>query len=103
MRKIGILFCITIMILSISKAGAVSQSNTLAVPPLPAEDPNELKQAIAIVKAPATEQELREIASYVPGIKLRRIYTEAITGFSMEATAHAIERLQKHPGIETIS
>ncbi|MGG5255190.1 S8 family serine peptidase [Neobacillus sp. SM06] len=59
--------------------------------------------AIIILKSPQSEQQIKELLKPFPNVKLRRIFREAITGFSVEGSQAAIAGLNQSHEILAIS
>jgi minor extracellular serine protease Vpr len=74
---------------------------TLIHPPIPT--PTEETVAIVLLEKPHTEQEINELIRPFRDVKLRRVFTEAIIGFSVQGKPHAIARLAGNKQILNIS
>ncbi|MFZ7943252.1 S8 family serine peptidase [Neobacillus sp. 19] len=72
---------------------AIQTPKILVHPPIPTPD-----VAIVVLEKPQTEQEIGQLLSPYKEVKLRRVFQEAIDGFSIEGSPEAIARLanQKH-------
>ncbi|PLS07941.1 S8 family serine peptidase [Neobacillus cucumis] len=76
-------------------------STVLIHPPIPKFAP--AKVAIVVLKQPQSEQEINRLISSYKGIKLRRIFREALDGFSVEGSPEALARLARQEHILTVS
>ncbi|OIK16105.1 peptidase S8 [Bacillus sp. MUM 116] len=76
-----------------------SQSRKLITPSIP----NQQTVAIVITKQVQTIQQIKQLLSPYKDIKLRRIFTEAIIGFSIEGSRQTIAKLAENNLILTIS
>ncbi|PFO07956.1 peptidase S8 [Bacillus sp. AFS076308] len=74
-------------------------STVLIHPPIP----KSTQVAIVVLKQPQSEQEIKQIITPYKDVKLRRIFREALDGFSIEASPEAILRLSKQQRILTVS
>jgi minor extracellular serine protease Vpr len=92
MRKLILLL---VLILSFQASTATARI-PLITPPLPTES----QVAIVVLEKPQSEQEIRHFLQPYKGLKLRRIFTEAINGFSVEGD---FSRLAGKKLISTIS
>ncbi|MEH7415890.1 S8 family serine peptidase [Neobacillus drentensis] len=74
-------------------------STVLIHPPIP----KSTQVAIVVLKQPQSEQEIRQIITPYKDVKLRRIFREALDGFSIEGSPEAIARLSQQQRILTVS
>ncbi|WP_160724190.1 S8 family serine peptidase [Bacillus sp. USDA818B3_A] len=74
-------------------------STILVHPPIP----ETTKVAIVILKQPQSEQEIKRLLGDYREIKLRRIFHEALDGFSIEGSPEAIAKLSKQEQTLTVS
>ena len=74
-------------------------SNVLIHPPIP----KSTQVAIVILKQPQSEQEINRLISPYQDVKLRRIFHEALDGFSIEGSPEAITRLGRQQRVLTVS
>jgi minor extracellular serine protease Vpr len=79
-----------------------SQHN-LATPPLPPKQDTEKTIAIVQLQKPQTDTQIRKLLAAHPDIKLRRIFHEALDGFSVEGPRNAIAGLTKERPIITVT
>jgi minor extracellular serine protease Vpr len=76
-----------------------ASARSLETPPIPKE-----RVAIVILENPQSEQEINQILKPFKDIKLRRVFTEAIYGFSVEGSPESIAKLaENHKQIVNIS
>ncbi|XJZ27147.1 S8 family serine peptidase [Bacillota bacterium Lsc_1132] len=61
----------------------------------PTNSPN-TAVAIIVLKSPQSEQQMKELIKPFPDVKLRRIFREAITGFSVEGSQTSIANLARN-------
>ncbi|MFJ5717180.1 S8 family serine peptidase [Neobacillus sp. NPDC093127] len=80
---------------------AFQAPRTLIHPPIP--KPTEETIAIVLLEKPHSEQEINELIRPFRDVKLRRVFREAITGFSVQGKPQAIERLARNKQILNIS
>ncbi|MED3561685.1 S8 family serine peptidase [Bacillus xiapuensis] len=97
MKKLILIIILTITITL--PTPTQSQSRKLITPPIP----NQQTVAIVITKQPQTIQQIKQLLSLYKDIKLRRIFTEAITGFSIEGSRQTIAKLAENNLILTAS
>ncbi|MEO2075168.1 MAG: S8 family serine peptidase [Bacillus sp. (in: firmicutes)] len=71
-------------------------------PPIP-KPSNEQTVAIVLLKEPRSEQAIRQLIQPYKDIKLRRIFTEAIDGFSVQGPAETISKLTNQQHILNVS
>jgi minor extracellular serine protease Vpr len=71
-------------------------------PPIP-KPSNEQTVAIVLLKEPRSEQAIRQLIQPYKDIKLRRIFTEAIDGFSVQGPAETISKLTNQQQILNVS
>ncbi|WP_026572676.1 S8 family serine peptidase [Bacillus sp. UNC438CL73TsuS30] len=76
-----------------------SQTRKLITPPIP----NQQTVAIVVTKQPQTIQQIKQFLTPYKDIKLRRVFTEAITGFSIEGNRAAITKLAENVKILNVS
>src|SRR4051794_17705590 len=74
-------------------------STVLIHPPIP----KSTKVAIVVLKQPQSEQEIKQLITPYKDVKLRRIFHEALDGFSIEGSPEAIARLSQQQRILTVS
>ncbi len=74
---------------------------TLIHPPIPKQTRSTV--AIIIIEKPRSEQEIKQLISPYKNIKVRRIFHEALYGFSVEGSPEAISRLAGQKQIVHIS
>lgn len=80
---------------------AFQAPRTLIHPPIP--KPTQETVAIVLLEKPHSEQEINELIRPFRDVKLRRVFTEAITGFSVQGKPPAIARLAGNKQILNIS
>ncbi|MEH7095973.1 S8 family serine peptidase [Neobacillus vireti] len=74
-------------------------STVLIHPPIP----KSTQVAIVVLKQPQSEQEINRLISPYQGVKVRRIFHEALDGFSIEGSPEAITRLGQQQNVLTVS
>ena len=74
-------------------------STVLIHPPIP----KSTQVAIVVLKQPQSEQEIKQIITPYKDVKLRRIFREALDGFSIEASPEAIMGLSQQQRVLTVS
>ncbi|MCM3726703.1 S8 family serine peptidase [Neobacillus cucumis] len=74
-------------------------STVLIHPPIP----KSTQVAIVVLKQPLSEQEIKQIITPYKDVKLRRIFQEALDGFSIEGSPEAIAGLSKQQHVLTVS
>ncbi|ULT56910.1 S8 family serine peptidase [Neobacillus drentensis] len=74
-------------------------STVLIHPPIP----KSTQVAIVVLKQPQSEQEIKRLISPYQNVKLRRIFHEALDGFSIEGSPEAITRLGQQQRVLTVS
>ncbi|WP_462410232.1 S8 family serine peptidase [Neobacillus sp. Marseille-QA0830] len=79
----------------------ISIKRPLIHPPIPASTQDTV--AIVMLDRPQSEQEIQQLIKPYKNIKLRRVFTEAIDGFSVEGPPETIERLAGHRPILQVS
>jgi minor extracellular serine protease Vpr len=77
----------------------IQTSTVLIHPPIPTSN----QVAIVVLKQPQSEQEINRLISPYRDIKLRRIFHEALDGFSIEGSPEAITRLGQQERVLTVS
>jgi minor extracellular serine protease Vpr len=93
MKKLFVLLTIFLSIQNIASA------RTLTPPPIPKE-----RIAIVVLDAPKTEKEITHLLKPYKDIKLRRVFREAIVGFSVEGNPESINQLaQEHKQVINVS
>ncbi|ETI69547.1 S8 family serine peptidase [Neobacillus vireti] len=80
---------------------AFQAPRTLIYPPIP--KPTQETIAIVLLEKPHTEKEINELIRPFRDVKLRRVFREAITGFSVQGKSQAIARLAGNKQILNIS
>jgi minor extracellular serine protease Vpr len=73
----------------------------VAQPQIPTDNTNTV--AIVRLQKPQTEKEIRHLVAAHPDIKLRKIFHEALDGFSVEGSPPAIAALTKEKQVITVS
>ncbi|MDR6999367.1 S8 family serine peptidase [Neobacillus niacini] len=96
MKKLILIIILTIITIP---SHTQSQSRKLIIPPIQ----NQQTVAIVITKQPQTTQQIKQLLTPYRDIKLRRIFTEAITGFSIEGNRKAITKLAENFKILNVS
>ncbi|WP_251028792.1 S8 family serine peptidase [Bacillus sp. ISL-18] len=74
-------------------------STVLIHPPIP----KSTQVAIVVLKQSQSEQEIKRLISPYQNVKLRRIFHEALDGFSIEGSPEAITRLGQQQRVLTVS
>ncbi|TWD99478.1 minor extracellular serine protease Vpr [Neobacillus bataviensis] len=74
-------------------------STVLIHPPIP----KSTQVAIVVLKQPQSEQQIKQIITPYKDVKLRRIFREALDGFSIEGSPEAILRLSQQQRILAVS
>lgn len=74
MKKLLLLFALFLFL------QAPAHARTLITPPIPKKQ----RTAIVVLQKPQTETEIRQMLTPFKGIKLRRVFHEALNGFSVE-------------------
>ena len=74
-------------------------STVLIHPPIP----KSTQVAIVVLKQPQSEQQIKQIITPYKEVKLRRIFREALDGFSIEGSPEAILRLSQQQRILAVS
>ncbi|MDF2858364.1 MAG: peptidase, partial [Neobacillus sp.] len=82
------LFLFLTLFLSIQN---IASARTLTPPPIPKE-----RIAIVVLDAPKTEKEITQLLKPYSDIKLRRVFQEAIDGFSVEGNPESISQLARN-------
>lgn len=72
-------------------------------PPIPAEEPNAEKIAIVLTKHELTENEINSQLKKLPHTKLRRIFTHAIDGYSVQGPISELKQLEDTNEIKLVS
>ncbi|MFF2447244.1 S8 family serine peptidase [Neobacillus sp. NPDC058068] len=80
---------------------AFQAPRTLIHPPIP--EPTQETIAIVLLEKQHSEQEINELIRPFRDVKLRRVFSEAITGFSVQGKPQAIARLAGNKQILNIS
>ncbi|EKN66593.1 minor extracellular serine protease [Neobacillus bataviensis LMG 21833] len=76
-------------------------SKTLIHPPIP--KPTQDTIAIVLLEQPQSEQEIKQLLSQYKHVKLRRVFREAIDGFSIEGSTAALAKLAEQRNILNVS
>ncbi|MGG3469471.1 S8 family serine peptidase [Neobacillus pocheonensis] len=82
-----------------ASAPAFQPSKILIHPPIP----KTTTVAIVVLDKPQSEQEIKMLLQPYKDVKLRRVFHEAINGFSIEANPETIAQLAKHKPIVNVS
>ncbi|MEH7107578.1 peptidase S8, partial [Bacillus sp. JJ1764] len=80
---------------------AFQTPNLLITPPIPVSTKDEI--AIVILNQPKSEQEIKQLLAPYRKIKLRRVFNEAITGFSVQGPPAEMTLLAAKQSITHIS
>ncbi|WP_440446423.1 S8 family serine peptidase [Neobacillus bataviensis] len=80
-------------------AQAFQPSKILIHPPIP----KTTSVAIVVLDQPQSEQEIRQLIKPYQHVKLRRIFREALNGFSIEGSPESIEQLSQQKRILNVS
>ncbi|MBT2683220.1 S8 family serine peptidase [Bacillus sp. ISL-37] len=75
----------------------------LELPPIPQEDPQTEKVAIVLTEQPVEEQQIKNQLKNLKNIKLRRIFTHAVNGYSVKGPISELQQLEKSNDIQFLS
>lgn len=75
------------------------QPQKLQHPPIPREDPQAEKIAIVLTEQPVEEKQIKNTLKNLKNTKLRRVFTHAINGYSVQGPASELKQLE---GIENV-
>jgi minor extracellular serine protease Vpr len=75
----------------------------LQIPPIPQEDPQTEKVAIVLTEQPVEEQQIRNQLKNLKNTKLRRIFTHAITGYSVKGPVSELRQHEKANDVQLLS
>lgn len=87
------------LLLALLLAVQIQPSKILIHPPIP----KKTTVAIVILDKPQSEQEIKMLLHPFKEVKLRRVFHEAINGFSIEANPETIAQIAKHKPIVNVS
>ena len=79
------------------------QPQKLQLPPIPQEDPHTEKIAIVLTKHQLNKQEINSQLNKLKNTKLRRIFTHAVTGYSVKGPVSELQKLEKLNDIQFLS
>ncbi|MBS8265561.1 peptidase S8 [Mesobacillus boroniphilus] len=75
----------------------------MQLPPIPQEDPHTEKIAIVLTKQQVNEQEIHHKLKNLKNTKFRRIFTHAISGYSVKGPISELQQLEKSNDIQLLS
>ncbi|MCL6573669.1 MAG: S8 family serine peptidase [Bacillus sp. (in: Bacteria)] len=76
---------------------------TLIYPPIPTPTSTQETIAIIILEKPHSQQEINRLITPYKDIKLRRVFREALDGFSVQGSSESINRLARQNQISLVS
>ncbi|MBB6447175.1 S8 family serine peptidase [Bacillus benzoevorans] len=79
------------------------QTAAAAIPPLPKPDSREEQIAIAITDKNVTAAEVQQIMQKYPNISVRKIFSHALNGFSVQGPAASLQRLAQNEAVNTVT
>lgn len=86
-----------------SETKAEKQDRQAAIPPLPKPDTSEEQIAIAVTDNKMTEAEIRHFLQKYPQIQLRKIFSLALNGFSIQGPRASLEKIAGDERIHALS
>jgi minor extracellular serine protease Vpr len=82
---------------------AAFEPQKMQLPPIPQEDPQTEKIAIVLTKQPPNEKDINNQLKQLKNTKLRRIFTHALNGYSVEGPVSELEKLKESNDIQLLS
>ncbi|KKK37954.1 peptidase S8 [Mesobacillus campisalis] len=98
MRKVS---CLMLALLILT--GGSTSPSKLQHPPLPREDKSVHTVAIVQTEHPPSKEEVKRQLADFPKLKLRRIFTHALNGYSVEGPLKELEKIQVNKDILSLS